>query len=237
VSQDVELLSAERHPILAVLVFDTSSSMEGDRLAALRAAGEAFLAGLRPADQAALLSFSERITWLAEPTLDKAAVQNALASLRAEGATSAYDALYSAITLSDPSLRPLIVLFTDGEDNASWLGEREIRTVVERSNALVHVVGWREAPDLRAGQVVRGTSGYETVLREIAEASGGHFWGANSPSRLQTAFAAVADAMRHRYVLRYEAKGVKREGWHRIEVRLKAGKGDVHVRRGYWVAR
>ena len=43
--------------------------------------------------------------------------------------------------------------------------------------------------------------------------------------------------MRHRYVLRYEAQGVKREGWHRIEVRLPPGKGDAHVRRGYWVAR
>jgi len=237
VAQEVELLSAEMHPILAVLVFDTSSSMDGERLEALRAAGDAFLAGLRPADQAALVSFSERIRWLAEATTDKAAVGSALASLRAEGATSVYDALFAAITLSDPGLRPLIVLFTDGEDNASWLGEREIRGMVERSNALVHVVGWRPRPDFRTGTIVLSNSGYEKVLREIAEASGGRFWGADSPARLRSAFAAVADSMRHRYVLRYEAKGVKREGWHRIEVRLKAGKGDVQVRRGYWVGR
>jgi hypothetical protein len=79
-------------------------------------------------------------------------------------------------------------------------------------------------------------SSSESVLREIAETSGGRFWGADSPDRLRRAFTAVADAMRHRYVLRYEPEGVRREGWHRIEVRLKAGKGDVHVRRGYWVA-
>jgi hypothetical protein len=41
----------------------------------------------------------------------------------------------------------------------------------------------------------------------------------------------------HRYVLRYEAHGVKREGWHRIEVRLKSGKGEAKTRRGYWVTR
>ena len=74
-------------------------------------------------------------------------------------------------------------------------------------------------------------------MREIAEATGGRFWVADSPARLQAAFTAVADAMRLRYVLRYEAKGVKREGWHRIEVRVKAGKGEAHTRRGYWVAR
>lgn len=236
VPQQVELLSAEALPVLAVLVFDTSSSMEGERLAALRASGEAFLAGLGPADQAGLMSFSEQITRLAEPTTDKAAVRSALGSLRADGATSVFDALFSAITLSDQSRRPLIVLFTDGEDNASWLGDRQLRAVVERSNALVHVVGWRPRPDVRKATVFpRGTAS-ELALRDIAEASGGHFWGADSPARLRMAFTAVADAMRHRYVLRYEATGVKREGWHRIEIRLKTEKGDAHARRGYWVA-
>ena len=113
------------------------------------------------------MSFSEKITWLAEATTDKAAVGSALASLRAEGATSVYDALFTAITLSERGLRPLVVLFTDGEDNASWLGEREIRGMVERSNALVHVVGWRPRPDFRAGPIMLSTSGYEKVLREM----------------------------------------------------------------------
>ena len=236
VAQSLELLAAESRPILAVLVFDTSSSMEGERLEGLRAAGEAFLRGLRPADQAALVGFSEQITWLAEPTPDKEAVRTALASLRAWGATSVFDALYAAITRSDQSLRPLIVLFTDGEDNGSWLDERQLRAMVERSNALVHVVGWRPRPDYRGGARVPAALVAEAVLREIAEASGGRLWSADSPERLQSAFTAVADAMRHRYVLRYEAQGVKREGWHKIEVRLKAAKGEVHVRRGYWVA-
>jgi Ca-activated chloride channel homolog len=237
VAQKPELLSAESHPILAVLVFDTSSSMDGRRLDALRAAGEAFLDGLRPADQAALLAFSEQITWLAEATPDKAAVRSALGNLRAQGATSVFDALFTAITLSDPSLRPLIVLFTDGEDNASWLDERQIRAIVDRSNALVHVVGWRPPPDRINGRLVPVVTTLEPMWREIAEASGGRFWGADSPERLRVAFTAVADAMRHRYVLRYEAQGVKREGWHRIEVRLKSGKGEAKTRRGYWVAR
>ena len=63
------------------------------------------------------------------------------------------------------------------------------------------------------------------------------FWEADSPEHLQMAFTAVADAMRHRYVLSYQAQGVKREGWHRIDVRLKTAKGQVNVRRGYWVGK
>ncbi len=240
VPQRLELLSAATRPLSAVLVFDTSSSMAlGDRLEALRAAGEAFLDGLRPADQAGLVAFNEDVLWLADPTSDKAAVRRALAQLRAQGWTGVFDALYAGILLSAGERRPLVVLFTDGEDNASWLGYADLRLVAERSNALVHVVGWRpplapRAPLLPPRQT---ESEQERALREIAEAAGGRYWNTDSPDRLRQAFAAIADAMGHRYVLRYEPRGVARDGWHRIDARLRRVKGDVHVRRGYWLAR
>lgn len=239
VPQQLELLSAESRPLTAVLVFDTSSSMAGDRLVALRAAGEAFLDGLRPADEAALVAFSEDVVQLAEPTPDKAAVRQALAGLRASGATSVFDALYSGILLSAAERRPLVVLFTDGEDNTSWLGAADLRLVAERSNALVHVVGWRPPAPPAAARVPprQLESAQERALREIAEAAGGRYWDADSPERLRRAFGAIAEAMGHRYVLRYEPTGVARRGWHRIEARLRGVKGEVHVRSGYWIAR
>ena len=239
VAQQLELLSAESRPLRAVLVFDTSSSMAGDRLEALRAAGAAFLDGLRPADEAGLVAFSEDVVWLAEPAAGKARVREALERLRAEGATSVYDALYAGITLSEGERRSLIVLFTDGEDNSSWLGEADLREVAERSNALVHVVGWRAplSPEQQRRTPLPPESPQERALREIAEAAGGRYWQADSPDRLRRAFSAIADAMGHRYVLRYEPTGVARDGWHRIDARLRRAKGDVHVRRGYWLAR
>ncbi len=237
VPQQLELLSAASRPLSALMVFDTSSSMAGDRLEALRAAGEALLDGLRPADQAGLVAFNEDVVWLAESTSDKAAVRRALSRLRAEGATSVFDALYAGILLSPGELRPLVVLFTDGEDNMSWLGASDLKLVAERSNALVHVVAWRPPPPpAPRGVLQRQTeSAQERVLREIAESAGGRFWSADSPERLRRAFGAIAEAMGHRYVLRYEPTGVERQGWHRIEARLRGVRGEVHVRRGYWV--
>jgi hypothetical protein len=41
--------------------------------------------------------------------------------------------------------------------------------------------------------------------------------------------------MSHRYILRYEPHGVKREGWHRIQIKLRGQKGDLQARHGYWV--
>jgi VWFA-related protein len=237
VPQRLELLSAESRPLTAVLVFDTSSSMEGERLEALRSAGAAFVAGLRPEDPAGLVTFSEAIAWRLSPTTDRAAMREALASIRAEGASSVFDALFTAITLSDTGSRPFLVLFSDGEDNTSWLGPRELRALADRSNALVHVVSWQEPPVMVRGRIdLRPIEGEEQrALREIAEATGGRSWQADSPEKLRDAFAAIAEALGHRYILRYEPEGVERAGFHRLEVRLKAGKGDLQVRRGYWV--
>jgi hypothetical protein len=83
----------------------------------------------------------------------------------------------------------------------------------------------------------RSESEQVRALREIAEASGGRFWTAESPARLREAFAAIAASLRARYVLRYEPQGPAREGWHAVNVRLRGVRGRVQARRGYWVAR
>jgi VWFA-related protein len=209
-------------PLRAMLVFDTSSSLAlGGRLQALKAAGDAFIAGLRPADEVGLLTFSQEIAHRIPPTADKAKVRSALAAVQADGGTAVIDALYAGLVLGEGGGRALVVLFSDGEDNMSVLGEQQLKRVAERSNALVHVVAWREAV------AAVPTSGYQRLivpnaaepdhiraLRTIAEASGGRLWGADSPEKLRHAFAAIAEAMGHRYVLRYEPERVKREGWH-----------------------
>jgi Ca-activated chloride channel family protein len=226
--QSVEVASAESRPVQAVLVFDTSSSVAGPKLTALRGAGEAFLDGLRPADTAGLIGFSEEIALLADPTEDKAAVRRALRRLDAEGATAVYDALYAALCLSDPRTPSLVALFTDGDDNMSILGEREVRAAAERANAVVHVVGLRDPSTAAVGETLR-------TLTDIAEGSGGRLWRPESTERIRTAFAAIAASMGERYVLRYEPRGVPREGWHRLTVRLRGPQGTVRSRRGYWV--
>ncbi|HKC12006.1 MAG TPA: VWA domain-containing protein [Vicinamibacteria bacterium] len=240
VRQVAELLVAEAQPLRSVLVFDTSSSLVGERLAALKDAGKAFLDGLRPEDQVALVGFSEEIAWLAPSTADKTAVRRALDNLEAAGTTAAFDALYAAVALSEPAGRSLIVLFTDGEDNMSVLSQKQLVTMVERSNALVHTVGWREPgvtsePGLITAEITVPNQALPS-LRQIAEVTGGRFWWADSPEQLRRAFAEIADSMSRRYILRYEAQGVKREGWHRIEIKLRGQKGDLQARHGYWVA-
>ena len=250
VVQRLDLIAAESMPLLAVLVFDSSNSLAGERLAALQASGKAFLESLRPQDEVSLFTFAGETQWLARPTTDKATVVRALDALQPGGATAVLDALYAALVLPQTQGRTLVVLFTDGEDNMSWLEWRQMRVVAERSNALIHVVGLKRAEEGGApmpamdlsGRMLpmTGTPSMEFLhtwgMRQIAESTGGRYWEAESPARLKSAFAAITETMSQRYILSYEPQGVKRPGWHEIELRLPGRTGDVHARRGYWVA-
>ena len=252
VIQRLDLVSSETQPLLAVLAFDISSSLEGQKLDALRAASQALLDTLRPEDEASLFTFADDIRFQAEPTTDKAAIRKALEQLQPGGGTPLMDALFAAITLPKSRGRSLVVLFTDGVDNLSWLDWRQIQKVAERSNAVVHVVSlqplarpedegrnfegdlrWRIYPAERTPALEFENS---WALRQIAEVTGGRYWEAGSLDRLKAPFAAIAEAMGKRYVLRYAPEGVGRPGWHKLELRLRGKKGDVHTRSGYWVA-
>jgi VWFA-related protein len=150
-----------------------------------------------------------------------------------------------------------VVLFSDGEDNSSWLGDKQIQEMVERSNALVHVVAAgsssaestpvSQSPDfseaLRVGERVqsqytprfgRPDSIYVGKLRKLAETTGGSLVEVNSPARLEAAFTEIIEAMKNRYVLRYDPENPG-AGFHKLELQLRSGKGKVRGRTGYWV--
>jgi VWFA-related protein len=259
--QPFELIPAEELPVRAILVFDTSSSMQGPKLDQLSRAALEFVARLGPKDEASLLTFSTGFDWLGAPNPDLARVQATLKQLRAEGATSLYDALYSALVLPGAGSRTLVVLFSDGNDTSSWLTSAKIRTVAERSNALIHAVA---LPD-RGLEFVRSTAGaagprnmpapgsfsgsggttmvvdgeaapYLRTLREVAESTGGSLVTVRSAQQIGQAFTSILDEVRARYVLRYDPVTTPSPGWHKLEVRLSPGRRErLRSRSGYWV--
>ena len=252
VVQSLEIAASEAQPLLAVLALDTSGSLDGGKIEALRAASQVLLDSLRPEDEATLFGFADGIQWLAPPSTDKAAVSRALSTVQTGGGTTILDALYAALVLPKARGRTLVVLFTDGADNLSWVDRKRMQVIAERSNAVIHVVslslpatlvatsqGDRVGPEGEARPVEKPrVVEFENTwaLRTIAEATGGRFWQAESLDRLRPAFAAIAEAMGKRYVLRYAPENVKRAGWHTIDLRLKGKKGEVRARNGYWAA-
>jgi VWFA-related protein len=237
VRQNVRLEEVSRVPITATLAFDVSGSLEGERLAQLRAAGHAFVQHLTEADQAGLLAFSQELRLAVPHTRDAAALHKGLDAFQTGGETALYDALYAGLGLPSEAGRTLLVVFTDGEDNISWLDAEQVLAVAESSNTLVHVVGlWPEAARTpgREGRSL-GPGPHEQALARIVTATGGRLWNAQSTSLPKT-FVGILDELRARYLLAYEPLGVPRAGRHRLEVHVRGGKGQVRARPGYFVA-
>ena len=244
--QPLELVAVESLPMTTFLVLDTSGSVAGEKLARLQAAARALLGGLRPGDEAALVTFDQEIHLRVPPTSDRARLDRGVGGLLPGGATALHDALYAGALLASGRGRSLLVLFTDGEDNLSWLGAAEVRQVLLESNALVQVVGIVPRQDrefdtraLRAPSLFSerppDEPAHVRTLRHLAEVTGGRFWSATSPDTLAQAFLAILDAMKTRYVLRFEPDRAGREGLHELEVTLTRRAGKVHCRKAYFV--
>lgn len=226
VQQRIERVGVESLPLRVVLVFDTSGSLGRYRLAQLSEAAARLVRGLGPQDTVELITFDQELR-LASPS-SAAEVGRVLARLRSSGGTALNDALFAGLLRAGPE-RSLVVVFTDGEDNMSWLNEDPVVEAARRSSAVLQGVtlgtesaGSGEAPHLR-------------MLRRASEATGGRLWTAPSAAELPDTFAAILDAMHRRYLLRFEPSAM-RPGWHRLEVRLHGAKGRVATRPGYWLA-
>ena len=190
VRQKVAEVTREEHPIAVTLVLDTSGSMAGDNLQRLVDAAHGLLASLRPEDTVALLTFGEDVQLKVPLTRDRAAVAGALDRLTAIGPTAMRDALWTALQLRpDDESRPLVLLFSDGLDTASWLSEADAVAATERAGTIVHVVelGSRDVvrmPGTVGTPVVRSSSPRPTAaLQRLSRAGGGRQWSATSSGR------------------------------------------------------
>jgi Ca-activated chloride channel family protein len=212
------LLSAE--PLRLTMVLDVSGSVAGSRLVSLVKASRSLVQALRPEDQAALITFSHRVTSMVPMGHDRSALDGGLTMLSADGATALRDAAYLGLaTASDDRSRALLLLFSDGADTTGFLTEETVFESAKRSNAVVHAVHFR--PDVFLGR--------------LADITGGRTWSAQSDRQLEELFGRVLDEMRARYVLTYLPSGPQTRGWHQIKVSLKGARGEVIAKQGYFV--
>ena len=214
----------EQTAIDVVLVLDTSESVVGSKLAALRRAAGAFLGRMSEGDRAALVAFDEEIVLRAALTDDLQRVRDALGLPTRSGATALHDAVYAALRLRGPGARRLAVLvFSDGADNLSWLSADELLRAARRSDAIVYAITVQGADEQAPA-----------VLNRVAHATGGRQWTIHRIEDLRAKFLDAFEDIRNRYVLRYQLPDVATPGWHALSVRLKRKKGDVLARPGYW---
>ena len=115
--------------------------------------------------------------------------------------------------------RSLVLLFSDGQDTASWPPVDKLMNAVRHSSTVVHVVRFL----------------FDSFLDDLARATGGRTWSPRSEDDLKELFTTALNEMRARYVLTYTPSGERRRGWHEIRVSLKDARGDIAARPGYLV--
>lgn len=227
VAQPIDQVTTGGAPLSILLVLDTSDSVAGDKLARLTAAARAVLRATRPGDRVALITFSHVVRIQVGLTDQLARIDTALDCLAAGGATSLNDAIQIALGVRPAAdSRPVMLLFTDGQDTASWLSAAQLLDTVRRGDRVIHAMHLADA--IRVSEV--------RALDRLTLASGGQRWPADAASGLSASFVQALDDMRARYVLAFSPAGVLRPGWHELKVRLARTQGEVKARLGYYIS-
>lgn len=221
VPQVVDLVSFDEVPLNVILALDMSNSVAGDRLDQLRGAGGRVLAALKTGDQAALVAFSHMVQLGARLTGDVAAVQAALAAAHSSGQTALVDGTYAGIMVGESDAgRALLIMFSDGVDTSSWLRADAVLDTARRADVVVYGVSVvsRLKPEF---------------LREITSLTGGRLFEIEKTTNLALTFLGILDEFRHRYLVSYTPKGVSKDGWHKLDVRVKNRRTTIKARPGY----
>jgi len=219
VAQQVDLVSYEQIPLNVILALDMSDSVAGARLDHLRGAGTALLSGLQKADQAALVTFSHLVVLGSGLTTDLSPVRQALDDAGGTGNTALVDGTYAGIMIGESDVgRALLIVFSDGLATASWLSADAVLDAAKRSDVVVYAVS-------------AGRSKSE-FLSDLTSFTGGRLYEVEKSANLSAIFLGVLDEFRHRYLVSYTPRGVTKDGWHRLDVRVRR-KGAVKARPGY----
>ncbi len=238
VRQELELVDVGTIPTSAMLVLDVSGSVAGRKLGHLRKAAHAFVDGLEGEDEAGLIVVTQKLRLAKRLDSDFPALHRSLDEPMEGGATALADGLFAGLKLLESAKgRPVLLLFTDGMDNMSWLSESDVLDVVEATEAIIYIVGVRPRGGVHQfGRPSGDGAGTSRLFERMAESTGGQVWLADASASLEDVFLAIQKEMDTRYLLSFQSRGRPKEGWHELEVRLKGRKtGRVRARSGYLV--
>ena len=183
-------------------------------------------------DDAALVSFDTRLVTLREFTGSFEHVRTGLDEIGAWGATSIYDAIAgtSAMVADRARNRRAVIVLTDGADNWSSYTPEEVAWIASTIDVPVYVFAVGDG--VNADAAAANPKAMYSPLADLARATGGDFFVANSPALAVTGITRLVDELRHQYLIAFEPSSS--QGMRRIEIRTK--KADLRVSSRKWYA-
>jgi VWFA-related protein len=224
-------------PVSIAMVVDNSGSMSRKRPSVNKSALDLIQAS-NPQDEAFVVNFSDEAYIDQEFTSDVNKLRDGLSHIESRGGTALYDAVVaSADKLVADAKRPkqVLILITDGEDNASSLTlEQTIRRVQQLSGPVIYSIGLLFGEEMTHSEVRHARRALEMLSTE----TGGMAFFPKSIEQIDQISAEVARDIRNQYTLGYHSTRPTTEpGFRRVQVTAEAkgmGKLTVRTRTGYY---
>jgi Ca-activated chloride channel family protein len=218
--QTIELFTPQDAPATIGLLIDSSGTMQPLRELVI-AAATAFAGASHPQDELFALVFNEAVrSVLPESvpfTSNAAVLREALTrGLTARGKTALYDAISAGLDYlgHGEEERKVLVVVSDGGDNASSATLRDLLAKIRSSNTLIYTVGLVD--------VVSRDSNLK-VLRQIAQATGGDLFAPTDARQMTQVLLQIGRDIRNSYTMGYVPSDVPRDGaFHQLRVGVQS---------------
>jgi Ca-activated chloride channel family protein len=237
VPQAITSFRHEDLPVSIGLLIDSSGSMYDKRSAVDQAAIDLVKLS-NPKDEEFLVDFSSEAFIDQDFTSNIDKLQQGLSYLKSSGGTAAYDAVVASadyLTKNAKNPKQVLIIVTDGEDNASSATlEQTIRRIQDLDGPVVYSIGL-----LFGGDTDRREARHaREVLTTISEQTGGAAYFPRSLKEVDGIAATVAADIRSQYTIAYSSTNPPSNGGYRqVHVEAKA-KGFsrlvVRTRSGYF---
>jgi VWFA-related protein len=223
----LEFGKAFDQPISIALILDASSSMTYSMSDATKAALTFVQRTLKQGDRCAVFSVKESPRREVPLTSDRAAVEKAIAAIKASGRTSLYDAIASAIReLRDEKNRKALVILSDGADTASVMSFDEIDRVTKQAGIPLYMIAYDSGEPTQPQEIDR--------MNYLAGETGG-FLVTASAENLQAKYGDIEKDLRAQYAILYQITDLaKPNQWRRVRVVMSSPKLTARTIRGYF---
>ncbi len=209
------------------ILFDTSNFMYHGFVYAEDAIVD-FVRGLDRADSVAVYTFSRNMSRAASLTHDRNEAIFGLRKSVAGDDTALYNGLL--LTLRDASKVPgrkVVIVFSNGPDNASMVAPDDVRAVAEDEGIPIYVISTN---DVNKDPIA------SNVFKRIAARTGGKAYWAKTWQTQVEAFEAIREDLGNSYTVTYYPAPNANEGFRKIDIQIVSDTGKhyrVRSRPGY----
>ena len=227
--QAIQTFEAEETPFAAVILIDTSGSME-ERVSLARAAAIQFLGGLRADDVASIYNFDSKVD-LIQDFSNSHDMLDRIFELKAVGMTVLNDAIYKAaeVLSKRPEKRRAIIVLSDGADTQSGKSAEKALRAALAVNATIYAVDM-SATDLKASEKAQNRG----ALTTFADKTGGRYIETPGGIAMRDAFRRIVEELGQQYTIAYQPSNTAKDGkWRAIRLVISRPNLTIRTRKGY----